>query len=145
MGSHPRLHKLFSSNSSWILMVQISQISLSRSKLRIFCRSQKTLHGNLMIGGVTRMLIPGPLRPREIHGNSIHPKMVKFPWRGKQGMWEIELDPHEWWTLKSSKIYCSFLAHFQPESQDSYCWDRMISILGFPWYLVNGAGCKSRK
>lgn len=64
-----------------------------------FLLIQKNASRKLNDWGITRMLIPGPLRPWEIHGNSIHPKMVKFPWRRKQGMWEIELDPHEWWIL----------------------------------------------
>lgn len=135
MGSHPRLHKLFSSNSSWILMVQISQISLFRSKLRIFCWSKKTLHGNLMIGHVDPWTLPTEIL--------FIPKWWNFPGAesrecGKLNTWMVD-------SLKSSQIYCSFLAHFQPESHASYCWDRMISILGFPWYLENGAGCKSRK
>lgn len=77
MGSHPRLHKLFSSNSSWILMVQISQISLFRSKLRYFCQDHFT--EILNDWGVTHMLIPGPLRLK-FHGKFYSsPKCWKFP------------------------------------------------------------------
>ena len=146
MGSHPRLHKLFSSNSSWILMVQISQISLFRSKLRIFCWSKKTLHGNLMIGGSLACWSLDPSDLRKFMEILFIPKWWNFPGAESRECGKLNWI-HQWMvdSLKSCKIYCSFLAHFQPESHDSYCWDRMISILGFPWYLVNGAGCKSRK